>query len=119
VCSAKKLGELNPYVKLDVTTDDVLGSDLSYLADFQSVVLVGAPLETQLRVNEFCHSKNIPFITADTYGLFAWTFADFGSSFNVHDKNGEFAKEIFIGGITKDKEAEVTTLDDQYHDLGL
>lgn len=119
VCSAKKLGELNPYVKLDVCTDDVLGSDLSYLADFQSVVLVGAPLTLQLKVNEFCHAKGIPFITADSYGLFAWTFTDFGDKFSIHDKNGEFAKEIFVGNITQSTEAEVTTLEDQLHDLGM
>lgn len=116
--SAKKLSELNPYVKLDVTTDDVLNSDLSYLVDFQSVVLVGAPLSLQLKVNAFCHARNISFIAADTYGLFAWTFVDFGEQFSIHDKNGEFAKEVFVGKITQDKEAEVTTLDDQLHDLG-
>lgn len=106
-------------MKLDVTTDDVLAGDLSYLADYQSVVLVGAPLSLQLKVNEFCHSRGIPFIVADSYGLFAWTFADFGPNFAIHDKNGEFAKEVFVGKITNDKVAQVTTLDDQFHDLGM
>eukprot|EP01127_Copromyxa_protea_P007945 TRINITY_DN1806_c2_g1_i2.p1 TRINITY_DN1806_c2_g1~~TRINITY_DN1806_c2_g1_i2.p1 ORF type:complete len:1041 (+),score=168.07 TRINITY_DN1806_c2_g1_i2:59-3124(+) len=117
VVSSQKLGELNPYVKLEVTTDNIFGDDLSYLANFQSVVLVGASLSTQLRVNDFCHSKNIAFIVADTYGLFAWSFVDFGKNFIVHDKNGEFAKEVFVAGITQSTDAEVTTLDDQLHDL--
>ena len=41
------------------------------------------------------------FITADVYGLFCWTFCDFGDEFEVIDQDGEEAKEILIGNITK------------------
>ncbi len=41
------------------------------------------------------------FITSDVYGLFCWSFCDFGDSFEVMDPNGEEPKETFIAKITK------------------
>ena len=43
----------------------------------------------------------LQFITADVYGVFCWTFCDFGDSFEVIDANGEEPKEVFIAKITK------------------
>ncbi len=43
------------------------------------------------------------FITSDVYGLFCWSFCDFGDSFEVIDPNGEEPKETFIAKITKVK----------------
>ena len=43
------------------------------------------------------------FITADVYGVFCWSFCDFGDSFEVADTNGEEPKETLIANITKVK----------------
>ena len=40
-------------------------------------------------------------ITGDVYGLFAWTFVDFGDEFEVVDRDGEEPKEFFVSFITK------------------
>jgi hypothetical protein len=63
--------------------------------------LTDVPIATQLRINDYCHSKGIAFIAADVRGVFTWAFCDFGTGFEVHDKNGEECKEVLIGGVSK------------------
>ena len=64
------------------------------------VVLTDTPLATQIRVNEFCRSKGVAFISCDVRGLFCWGFTDFGPSFDIFDKDGEELKEVLIGNIS-------------------
>jgi len=40
-------------------------------------------------------------IVADVYGVFSWTFCDFGDTFDVVDPNGEEPKQVFISNVTK------------------
>jgi hypothetical protein len=53
------------------------------------IILTEASQETCVAVDEFCRSKGIKFISADCYGAFSRVFNDFGSKFEVLDKNGE------------------------------
>lgn len=71
-------------------------------------VLTQAPLDIQLKVNQFCRKNNIKFITAETRGVFCWCFVDFGEKFEVFDKNGEFPKELFISDISREEKAIIT-----------
>lgn len=64
------------------------------------MVLTDTPLATQIRVNEFCRSKGVAFISCDVRGLFCWGFTDFGPSFDIFDKDGEELKEVLIGNIS-------------------
>lgn len=43
-----------------------------------------------MTVNELCHKHNIGFIKADTYGVFAGVFCDFGKQFHVLDVDGKW-----------------------------
>lgn len=43
-----------------------------------------------MTVNELCHKHNIAFIKADTYGVFAGVFCDFGKQFHVLDVDGKW-----------------------------
>ena len=57
----------------------------------QVVVLTSASLEESKLVDEICraHSPPIAFIRAETRGVFASVFCDFGPAFTVFDTDGE------------------------------
>ena len=72
-------------------------------------------MSVQLRVDEYCHEKGIRFISTDVRGVFAWSFCDFGKDFEVFDKNGEEAREVLVGKVTKANPGVVTCLNDEKH----
>lgn len=53
-------------------------------------MLTSASLEESKRVDEICraHSPPIAFIRAETRGVFASVFCDFGPAFTVFDTDG-------------------------------
>lgn len=55
----------------------------------QVVVCTSATLAEAQRVDQVCHANNIRFIWAQTSGVFARVFTDFGPDFTVIDVNGE------------------------------
>ncbi|XP_035515300.1 ubiquitin-like modifier-activating enzyme 6 [Morone saxatilis] len=115
-----RVAELNPYVHVDMSSsalDD--NTDLSFLRDYQCVILTETRLSLQKRVNEFCHSQQPPirFIGCDAYGICVRVFCDFGEEFEVSDPTGEEPKEIFIQTITQDNPGVVTCMDNQPHGL--
>jgi len=111
----KQISELNPNVKYAVTHEDLGKVDLSFFDQFKCVIVTDAPLSVQLRVNDYCHEKGIRFIATDVRGVFAWSFCDFGSEFEVFDKNGEESREVLVGKITKANPGVVTCLNDEKH----
>lgn len=118
--SAQRLSELNPYVNISSLVEPLTdSSDLSYLQQFQCVILTECPRSVQLRVNSFCRSCSpfICFITSDVYGVFSSTFCDFGDCFEVVDPTGEEHKEVFLADVTKESAGVVTCLDGQLHGL--
>ncbi|XP_067835670.1 ubiquitin-like modifier-activating enzyme 1 isoform X1 [Heptranchias perlo] len=110
--SQPRLAELNTYVPVSAYTGELTEE---YVQQFQVVVLTNSSLEEQLRVGEFCHSKGIKFIVADTKGLFGQLFCDFGEEMIVLDTNGEQPLSAMVSMITKDNPGVVTCLDEARH----
>lgn len=54
-----------------------------FLRQFSVVVLTNSSLEEQMRVAEVTRANGIALIVADTRGLFAQVFNDFGDKFTV------------------------------------
>lgn len=92
-----------------------LVSDLSQLDKYQVVVLTESTREEQTVIGEYCHKKNIYFITAETYGLFASIFCDFGEKFTVTDSTGESALQGIV--VDVDETGVVSTLAETRHGL--
>ncbi|XP_033123989.1 ubiquitin-like modifier-activating enzyme 6 [Anneissia japonica] len=116
--SIAALAELNPNVAVKVITDDLFAnSDLSFLSNYQCVILTETSLATQIKVNEFCRGKNpaIQFISGDVYGVFSYVFCDFGDNFEVADLDGEEARESFVATVSKANPGIVTCLDNRMH----
>lgn len=112
-----KVSELNPYVaySLDTRAFGADTTDFSFLKDFTCVVLTEKPLSLQLAVSTYCHDNNIAFITADTFGAFAWAFSDSGANHEVVDKNGEQVKTVMIEKIEKGAVTTITSLEHHMH----
>ncbi|NXN46379.1 UBA1 enzyme, partial [Rhinoptilus africanus] len=107
-----RLAELNAYVAV-TSTRQPLSQDL--LAPFQVVVLTNSSLEEQLWVGDFCHSRGIKLVVADTRGLFGQLFCDFGDDMVVTDTNGEQPLSAMVSMVTKGCPGEVTCLDEARH----
>uniref|UniRef100_A0A4W4EUC5 E1 ubiquitin-activating enzyme n=1 Tax=Electrophorus electricus TaxID=8005 RepID=A0A4W4EUC5_ELEEL len=110
--SQNRLAELNSYVPVTSYTG-ALTND--YLTQFQVVVLTNSTLDEQMHIGDFCHSKGIKLIIADTRGLFGQLFCDFGDEMMVYDTNGEQPLSAMISMITKDSAGVVTCLDEARH----
>lgn len=106
-----RLAELNSYVPISVI------SEISEptLKTFKVIVNTTLPLDKQLEINEITHKNDICYISADTKGLFAQLFVDFGEKFTVIDQTGEEPKTGIVSDLEKD--GTVSTLDDNRHGL--
>lgn len=114
--TVQKVSELNSYVPVNAYTGKLTED---FLSQFQVVVLTNSSLEEQLRIGEFCHSKCIRFIVADTKGLFGEIFCDFGEGFKIFDTNGEQVQSIMVSAITKNEKGEgvVACMDETRHNF--
>uniref|UniRef100_A0A2K5RYN3 Ubiquitin-like modifier-activating enzyme 1 n=1 Tax=Cebus imitator TaxID=2715852 RepID=A0A2K5RYN3_CEBIM len=110
--SQPRLAELNSYVPVTAYTGPLVED---FLSGFQVVVLTNTPLEDQLRVGEFCHSRGIKLVVADTRGLFGQLFCDFGEEMILTDSNGEQPLSAMVSMVTKDNPGVVTCLDEARH----
>ena len=52
-------------------------------------------------IGDFTHAAGKRLIVANTKGLFAQIFCDFGEKFMVYDNNGEQPLSVMISAITK------------------
>ncbi|XP_070558786.1 ubiquitin-like modifier-activating enzyme 1 [Ptychodera flava] len=107
-----RLAELNSYVPVTAHSGPLTEELIS---KFQVVVLTNSSLESQLKIGDYCHSKGIKLIVADTRGLFGQIFCDFGEQFVVTDTTGEQPISNMIASVTKDAEGVVTCLDEARH----
>jgi ubiquitin-activating enzyme E1-like protein 2 len=115
--SLDQLTSLNPYVKIQVSTEKLDNIDLEYFSQFKCVILTESKLETQLRINKYCHEHKIGFITADVRGVFCWSFVDFAPGFVVTDSNGERPSEIMVAHISNAEQAVISCLEHHFHNL--
>ncbi|KAF4526242.1 hypothetical protein B566_EDAN001927, partial [Ephemera danica] len=112
--SCTHLAELNSYVPIKTFTGKL---DEDYVKQFKVVVLTESTLEEQLRISQVTHSNNIALIVADTRGVFAQVFCDFGEAFTVIDLTGESPVSAMVASISHDEDGVVTCLDETRHGL--
>lgn len=112
--SLQRVAELNHYVHVTVHEGAL---DEAFLSKFRVVVATDLPLERQVAMGDYLHSKGIAFIVADTRGVFGQLFCDFGDDFEVLDTNGEPPSSVMIASITCDEEGIVTCLDESRHNF--
>jgi len=113
--TAPRVAELNAYTPVSIHKSDNLSENLSQFDKYQVVVLTNTPLKVQKVVGDYCHSKGIYVVVADTFGLFGSIFCDFGEKFSVLDATGENPINGIIAGI--DEEGLVSALDESRHGL--
>ncbi|XP_069689178.1 ubiquitin-like modifier-activating enzyme 1 [Periplaneta americana] len=105
----QQLSELNRYVPIKPYTDRLTDD---FIKQFKVVVLTSNTLEEQLRIAEVTHENEIALIVADTRGLFAQIFCDFGNNFTVIDTTGESPISAMIASISHNSEGVVTCFED-------
>ncbi|KAJ1531032.1 hypothetical protein ONE63_005862 [Megalurothrips usitatus] len=110
----QQLSELNTYVPTTAYTGSLTED---FLKKFRVVVLSQSSRSEQLRIAEFTHANNIALIIADSRGVFAQVFCDFGPAFTVVDTTGESPVSAMIASVSRDAEGVVTCLDDTRHGL--
>ncbi|KAK7749959.1 E1 ubiquitin-activating protein [Diatrype stigma] len=116
--TAPRVAELNAYtpVNLHKSSDsNSLGDNLSQFDKYQVVVLTNTPLHLQIAIGDYCHSKGIYVVVADTFGLFGSVFCDFGKKFTCLDATGENPVNGIVAGI--DEDGLVSALDETRHGL--
>jgi len=117
-CSLTHLSELNPYVSVDVCTEALTETLLQNRHVNVLVLTEGCgSIGNLTRISDFCHENGIAFILAETRGVFARIFCDFGPNFVVTDTNGENPVSVMIAGVTKEEKGVVTCLDETRHGL--
>lgn len=109
-----QLAELNTYVPTKSFTGPLTDE---LVKTFRVVVLTDSSLEEQLRIAAITHANNIALIVANTKGIFAQVFCDFGENFKIVDTNGESPVSAMVASVSKDMESVVTCLDDTRHGL--
>lgn len=121
--SIEQLRKLNPYVNIDLINknlEELSDPELeNFLTTFDTVILTEIEnLDLAKKINTLCRSLNIKFLMADVYGLFSWSFSDFGENFNVTDPDGEEYPEGYISNIKPNGEHSIVEiLDKKLHDL--
>ncbi|XP_049539209.1 ubiquitin-like modifier-activating enzyme 1 [Anopheles darlingi] len=110
--SCQQLSDLNHYVPTVAYTGELTEE---FLQKFRVVVLTLTPPAEQRRIAEITHRHNIALITADTRGLFAQVFCDFGTDFTVYDQNGANPGTAMVAGVSNDVESIVTCVDETRH----
>jgi ubiquitin-activating enzyme E1 len=113
--TAPRVAELNAYSPVAVHGSASLTSDLAQFDAYQVVILTNTPLKDQIIIADYCHSKNIYLVIADTFGLFGSIFCDFGKDFTIIDATGENPVNGIVAGI--DEEGLVSALDETRHGL--
>ena len=79
------------------------------------MVLTNTSLKDQTLIGDYCHSKGIHLVVADTFGLFGSIFCDFGKKFTIMDVTGEPPVSGIIASI--DDSGNVMVHDDSRHGL--
>lgn len=110
--SCAPLADLNSYVPVRAHTDQLTEE---FLLKFRCVVLTETSYAEQLRISRICHANNIAVIIADTRGLFAQVFCDFGQEFVVFDRDGASPLATIVASISHDAQGVVTCLEETRH----
>lgn len=107
------LSKLNERVTVSVKTGK-LTADL--IKNFNCVVIADIYPESEIKqISSFCHQNEIKLIIAETCGLFAYIFTDFGSNFYILNQKGNQFKYL-VNNVTQ-SENSIVTINNQYADL--
>lgn len=112
-----RLQELNSYVSVRIEENELRDYSLKFLLQYQCIVATELDLNQLVTLNNFCRNNNIKFVSADVYGIFCWTFCDFGQNFEVFDDNGEEPRDFFVGNINQSNPGIVSTFEFSKHQL--
>merc|ERR1719460_1831906 len=108
-----KLEELNAYVDTTCHTGPLTED---FIQQYKVVVLAGCcSLDEQMRIAEITRKNGIALIIADTRGLYAQVFNDFGEKFVVYDTNGEQPISTMVASVTHDADGVVAAQDETRH----
>ncbi|RDA85662.1 hypothetical protein CP532_4628 [Ophiocordyceps camponoti-leonardi (nom. inval.)] len=110
-----RVAELNAYTPVKLHQSSGLEEDPSQFDKYQVVVLTNQPISSQKAIGDYCHSKGIYVVIANTYGLFGSIFCDFGDKFTVIDPTGETPLSGIVACI--EENGIVSALDDTRHGL--
>ncbi|KAI1734377.1 ubiquitin-activating enzyme E1 1 [Xylaria scruposa] len=113
--TAPRVAELNAYTPVHVHKSSSPTENLAQYDKYQVVVLTNQRLQDQLIIGDYCHSKGIYIVCANTYGLFGSIFCDFGDKFTCIDPTGENPVNGILSSINED--GLVTALDETRHGL--
>ncbi|EFJ51834.1 hypothetical protein VOLCADRAFT_79505 [Volvox carteri f. nagariensis] len=105
-----KLQELNTSVAVHAAAGPLTNE---FIKKFHVVVCTTATLREAKRLDAICHSAGIAFIWAETRGVFARVFTDFGPSFTVYDVNGEEPHSGIVASVSSGSPAIVTCVEDE------
>ncbi len=129
IACLNQLQQLNPYVKINLiekslSNDESDESLLELLRNYNTVILTEVnDLNLSVRIDTLCRINGIKFLSGDVYGLFAYSFTDFGAKFDVVDTDGEDYKATFISSIIINdtnigqNAALIETIDQKPHNL--
>lgn len=109
-----QLAELNNYVRAFAYTE---GLSENFLRQFEVIVLTDFSAAEQHRIAKIAHDNNVALVIAETRGLFAKVFCDFGENFTVYDQDGAQPISTMIASITRDSQGVITCLDETRHGL--
>lgn len=110
--SCPQLAELNSYVRTISYTGPLTEE---FLSKFRVIVLTNSDAAEQERIGKFAHENDIALIIAETRGLFAKVFCDFGENFTIYDQDGAQPVSTMIASVTHDAQGVVTCLDETRH----
>lgn len=108
------MAELNNYVRTKSYTGELTED---FIKQFRVIVLTNASDAEQHRIAKITHANNIALIIAETCGLFAKVFCDFGENFTIYDQDGAQPISTMIASVTRDSQGVVTCLDETRHGL--
>ena len=115
-CCVEKLRELNKLTPVSLLSGS-LECTAESLGKFTVVVLVDYPRAEIVRINEYCRKNNIIMLAAGTYGLYGYSFSDFGPNHKVSDSDGEPPRSGIIVGIERGKQTKLITDSKERHGL--
>uniref|UniRef100_A0A7S2S539 Ubiquitin-activating enzyme E1 C-terminal domain-containing protein n=1 Tax=Mucochytrium quahogii TaxID=96639 RepID=A0A7S2S539_9STRA len=115
VPTAKRLAELNEYVRVESFTGDIMKKD--FISNYDVVVVADEALRIKLELNDLCRQVGTKFICCSINGLFCNAFCDFGDKFTVLDTNGEQPITRMLSTIIRGNPTLVTVHDESRHGL--
>jgi molybdopterin/thiamine biosynthesis adenylyltransferase len=112
--SLERLAGLNRHVELKILEGPV---NKTTIEQYSLVICTDSPFGECVMVNDACRAAGVKFIMTQARGLAGDIFVDLGDDFQVTDTNGENPTQAMISLVSNDKQARVTTLDEQRHGL--